>query len=108
MSTQAIAWALKQDVRPAIAKLLLIAMANRANEHGQCQASNAILAEDCSYDKDGLRKVRRLLADRGLITIIQRYTDNEGQSGRQALTSLVTLNIPETKRPPGDRRPYVS
>src|SRR5690606_21892293 len=59
MSVQAIAWAFEQYVPQPGAKLVLLALANFANEQGLCWPSQATIAELTSQ---GVRTVRRHLA----------------------------------------------
>src|SRR5690606_24694259 len=59
MSVQAIAWAFEQYVPQPGAKLVLLALANFANEHGVCWPSQETISELTSQ---GVRTVRRHLA----------------------------------------------
>lgn len=85
MSIQAIAWALGRDVRPAAAKLLLIALANYANDRGIAWPSKSTLAKDCSMDKSSICRHLQALQDAGLVKIEERTQDGV------SLTSLVTI-----------------
>jgi hypothetical protein len=87
LSIQDISWALRQDVRPAGAKLLLIALANYTNEHHVCWPSKTRLALDCSMDKRQICRHLAELQEKGLVKVEERYQD-----GAQ-ITSLVTLSV---------------
>lgn len=85
MSIQAVTWAMKQKIKPAIAKLLLIAIANYADKNGKCWPSKSRLAADCCYDKANLCKVIAALKKAGLIDVQERF-----ENGTQ-LTSIITI-----------------
>jgi hypothetical protein len=87
MSVQAIAWAIEQDVRPAMAKLLLISLANYADHNGHCWPSKMRLARDCSTDKSTVCRHLRTLREAGLLEVRERMED-----GNQK-TSIVVLPI---------------
>lgn len=90
MSIQALAWALKLTVRPAAVKLLLISIANYADDKGVAWPSKSTLARDCSIDKSGVCRHLLTLQDMGLITITERH--HEGVN----LSSLIELNTSAT------------
>ena len=87
MSIQAMTWALKQPIKPAAAKLLLIAIANYANQDGKAWPSKMTLAADCSSNKSDICKRMRQLSDMGLISVKERRVDGA------SLSSVITLNI---------------
>lgn len=95
MSIQDISWALKQDVRPAGAKLLLIALANYTNERHECWPSKATLAKDCSMDKRQICRHLAELQEKGLVRVEERYQD-----GAQ-ITSMIQLSVQCTVTPSG-------
>ena len=90
MSIQAVAWALKLTIRPAAVKLLLISIANYADDKGVAWPSKSTLAKDCSIDKSGVCRHLLTLQDMGLITITER--NHEGVN----LSSLIELNTSAT------------
>lgn len=60
-------WAFEQDVEPN-AKLVLLALANRANhETGICYPGQDLLAHECSMSSRTVRRHLRALEDRGLL-----------------------------------------
>jgi hypothetical protein len=93
LSIQDISWVLKQDVRPPVAKLLLIALANYTNERHECWPSKATLAKDCSMSKASVCAYLSKLVELGLVTVEERWQD-----GAQ-ITSKVRLMVPETVTP---------
>jgi len=90
MSIQAVAWALKLTVRPAAVKLLLISIANYADDKGVAWPSKSTLAKDCSIDKSGVCRHLHTLQEMGLIRITER--NQEGVH----LSSLIELNTAAT------------
>lgn len=76
MSVEALSWAFQQDVIPAAKKLVLIALANRADEDGYCFPGYKKLAENCSMDRRTvIRHVKDLELD-GLIEITSRQRED--------------------------------
>jgi DNA-binding MarR family transcriptional regulator len=71
-------------------KLLLLKLADRANDDGECFPGQAKLAEHCSMSERALRDNLKRLADRGLIEVEHR---NHG-SGRK--TNVYRLLIGST------------
>lgn len=90
MSIQAMSWALTQDVRPAAAKLLLIVIANYADDRSVAWPSKSRLATDCCMDKSSVCRHLEALQTMGLITITERT--HEGVN----ISSLLTLNTDAT------------
>lgn len=90
MSLQAMTWAFAQDVKPAAAKLCLLALANYSNENNKCWPSKARIATDCSADKSWVCRQLVTLREAGLITVQERVEDGAN------LTSIITLNVEAT------------
>ena len=80
MSVQAISWALAQQVRPSGAKLLLIAIANYANDSNAAWPSKATLAKDTCMSKQAVLRHLRDLQAQGLVTIEERKLGNTNLS----------------------------
>ena len=87
MSVKAIAWAVERHIKPTGAKLLLICLANYADDKGRCWPSKARLALDCSADKSSVCRWMKVLKDQGLIYVEKRY-----QSGSQ-VSSIIHLSL---------------
>lgn len=92
-------WAWGIDLPPPT-KIVLLKLADRANDDGVCWPGQASMAHDCGMSE---RSVMRHLADlekRGLILIEHR----KGENGRQStnLYHLVFSHVPGDKLAPGD------
>ena len=85
MSFKAVSWAFDQAVRPAGAKLLLMALANYANHDWQAWPSKTTLARDCASSKSSVCKWLKTLTDMGLIEVEERVIDHAHTS------SIITL-----------------
>jgi helix-turn-helix protein len=92
MSVKAITWAIEQNVTPAGAKLLLIVLANYANEKHQCWPSKVTLAADCSMSKSTVCKYLLELQQADVITVEQRF-DERFDAEALHQSSMVTLQI---------------
>jgi DNA-binding transcriptional ArsR family regulator len=103
MSVQAMTWAFEQDVEPN-AKLVLLALANRANhESGICYPGQDLLARECSMSSRTVRRHLRTLADRGLIERRARMLpEGRGRtSDEYRLACYQPANMAERSRPTG-------
>jgi Helix-turn-helix domain len=98
MSVPAIIWARKYAAGSATEKVLLLVLANYANEFGVSWPSQKTLADETAL---GERTVRRVLADmerRGVIRRIVRRRDNGSRQSDQILLSAFEGRKPA---PPG-------
>jgi Helix-turn-helix domain len=86
MSWQAAAWATKQRVGDSTLKLLLLILANYANEEGECWHSQKRISFDSEIPERTLRRKMTALVELGLIEITERRRDD----GMKA-TSLIRL-----------------
>lgn len=101
MSVQAITWAIEQDISVPAQKLLLICLANYANEDGVCWPGQKRLARDCSMTERSVRTHVKALEDAGYLTRKARRRDSD-----QTRTSdEYTLNISSRKNLPVDAGP---
>lgn len=87
-------WALKQDVKNASAKLLLISLANYADEDGICWPSITRLAGDCSASRQTVMNSTKRLIEMGLIEAKKRT----GGSEYGAKSILYTLKFTESPK----------
>jgi len=74
MSFQAMAWAVEQKTGDAIARSLLLTLANYADEHGKCWPSLNRLSDDCEMHRATVIRKLEQLSQRGLITREQKTT----------------------------------
>lgn len=72
MSVEASRWAWKQRIADPTAKLLLLKLADQANDDGVCWPSRRSLADDCGIGLSTISRKTAELADAGLLTIEQR------------------------------------
>lgn len=76
MSVEALSWAFQQEITPAAKKLVLIALANRADEDGYCFPGYNRLASQCSMARRTvIYHINSLLND-GIIEKQSRSRDN--------------------------------
>jgi DNA-binding transcriptional ArsR family regulator len=106
MSVQAMTWAFEQDVEPH-AKLVLLALANRANhETGMCYPGQELIGQECSMSSRTVRRHLKVLEERGLITRRARML-SEGR-GRTSDAYLLAFyqsdNTSERSEPTGQNR----
>jgi hypothetical protein len=89
MSIQAVAWALDQDIRDPLAKLILISLANHADHTtGFCYPPMKLIAKEASCDRRTVIRKLPLLTDGGYIRIVP---DREG---KQRLAHYYQLLLP--------------
>ena len=69
MSWQATAWTLHQKVGHCGRKLLLLAIANYADEHGYCWPSQRTLSEHAEMSLDTVQRQTKKLITQGLISV---------------------------------------
>lgn len=71
-------WAWNHRLQPS-AKVLLLALADIADDQGFCWPSNRTLAEKCCTSERTVQRMLKQFEDLGLITIERRFTE----AGRQ-------------------------
>lgn len=86
MSFQAMAWAVKQKTATPVEKLLLLMLANYADEDGHAWPSKQRLADDCCMNKATVCRNLASLQAQGLIEVTERYHPERGQA-----SSLIRL-----------------
>src|SRR5688572_24259794 len=104
MSVKAISWAIEQNVTPAGAKLLLIVLANYANDKHQCWPSKATLAADCSMSNSTVCKYLIELQQSKLISVTKRF-DERLDAKALHRSSIITLHIEGVIRVADNGRP---
>jgi len=91
MSFAATTWAVRQKV-PALAKLVLLLLADRHNgDTNRCDPSMDRLADDCGMSKDSVKRQIKVLSDRGLIRVIPRF------QGTTQLTNLYAFRMEDMR-----------
>ena len=86
MSLDAISWAFQQDIKPAVAKFVLLAMADRAGEDHTCFPSIDRLVLDTSLNRRTVLSSLRLLRAKGFIEDTNKRT---GKSNRVIVYRLI-------------------
>jgi len=76
-------WAYKQKAGGASAKLVLIKLANMANDDGECWPGNAHLATELEMDGRTIRRKLAELIDKGLVAVEPQYRDNGSQTANR-------------------------
>jgi hypothetical protein len=87
MSVKAINWAFEQQLTPT-EKVLLLALADHANDDGVCFPGHKRLERKCSLSRSTIKRGIRSLKSKGLLVIEER-TD---KSGRQT-SNVYTLDL---------------
>jgi hypothetical protein len=98
MSVQAITWALDQPVLSVTEKVILLVLANYANEYGISWPSQKTLAENAACDERTVRRTLVRLEARGVIRRIARRRGNGSRQSDMILMSAFTGRKPA---PPG-------
>lgn len=87
MSVEALSWAFQQDVTPAAKKLVLLALANRADENGCCYPGYKKLAAQCTLSRASvITHIKALEADGLLVKTSQQRDNGTDTSNRYRLT----------------------
>lgn len=75
MSFTCMAWASTQKTGSSTKKLILLMLADRANESGLCYPSQQRLADDCEMSRSAVSRNIKELESAGLLTIKHRSKD---------------------------------
>lgn len=75
MSVKAVTWALEQEIGDAIQHLLLVNLANYADQNGYCFPGQELLAKRIGRSTDSVQRHLKKLEARGLISRERRSTD---------------------------------
>lgn len=89
MSRIATDWAWSQVIKPATHKLILLSMADRADEHHCCYPSIARLEKDTGLDRKTIQKGVAAMIESGLLT------DTGKRAGATNQVRVLRLNIDE-------------
>jgi len=104
MSLRALTWAWEQELTNPSEKLVLLAIADHANDDGMCWPSMSHVAERCLLSTRQIQRITEQLVDYGLVSR-ERRKRPDGTLG----TYTYTLNIHRTPMsgPTGHPRPVV-
>lgn len=73
MSFKATTWAFEQKVGSALGKLILIKLADNANDEGYCFPGQAHIAEAVEASRETVSRQIKKLVERGFVEIVPRY-----------------------------------
>lgn len=102
MTIRAMNWAWGIELPPAM-KLVLLKLADRANDDGECWPGMDVVAEACGVSKASMIRYIQKMEEMGLVRVSKR----KGDDGRQQ-TNVYTLNMdwePGCNLTPGDVEP---
>src|SRR4030095_3986241 len=88
MSIRAINWAFNQKVGSMATKIILIKLADNANDEGFCWPSLDYVSEKCECDKTTVKRHIKRLEELNLVHIQHRNQDNTN------LSNYYHLNLP--------------
>lgn len=92
MSIQAVAWAIEQKTGSPAGKVVLICLANYADENGECWPSQATIAKETELSERSVREWLQKLEDAGIISREHR----QRQDGSRK-SDLIRLNTHPAK-----------
>lgn len=96
MSWQATAWAERQVTGSPARKVLLLVLANYADEYGVCWPSQEVLSRGTEQSLDTIQRQLRVLAKMGLIMVAARPMGRGRWPGR---TYKLNMSVAETTEP---------
>jgi DNA-binding transcriptional ArsR family regulator len=88
MSFQAMSWAVNQSCPTPTSKLILLLLANYADEHSSCFPSRETLAKLSNCDERTVRRALKQLTEAGLVTIEPRYRETGIQTSNRYFLNL--------------------
>ena len=92
MSFQAMSWAAEQNCPSSVSKLVLLMLANYANDRHQTYPSYKKLAELCACNERTVMRAINQLKELNLLTVTKRY----GEDGKQT-SNTFTLYVSDKK-----------
>jgi len=96
MSWNAVRWATDADVLSPIMKLILILLANKADDRFSCYSIRTLMAESCAGRSTFLGALKNLQVNGFVTRIAQFYESGGRRSGRHF------LNHPDASHPSGE------
>ena len=79
MSLQVMQWAWQRHINNSAHKLALLALADRADDDGECWPGVEWLIEKCSIPRRTVLRALKELEDQGFITVKRRSGDGTGR-----------------------------
>lgn len=103
MSIKAMNWAWEQRLPPN-SKLILMALADSADEIGKCWPRVRLIAEKCCASERTVQRVLKELEERGFLHIERRFRGDGGQSSNAYYLCLESppVNLSPPYPPPSD------
>ena len=88
MSFQAMSWAVTKKCPTPTSKLILILLANYADEHNSCFPSRDKIAELSNCDERTVRRSLKQLSEAGFLRVESRYRPDGGQTSNRYYLSM--------------------
>ena len=88
MSVKAIAWAWEQEALSGSQKLLLVALADHANDDGECWPGNRSLARKCGVHLATIKRTKQQLVEGGYIRVERRKRPDGSWSSSRTYLSM--------------------
>lgn len=92
MSFQAMSWAVRQYCPTPTSKLILILLANYADEHNSCFPSRDKIAELSNCDERTVRRSLKQLQESGFLRIESRYRQDGGQTSNRYFLTMDNMS----------------
>lgn len=111
MSIRAIVWAFDQECPSPAAKLVLIKLADHANDEGECWPSQGRIASDCGLARQTVNSQVKKLVELGLVAVERRRNEQGQQSNRYFLRCHILrhpLSVDVTTLSPEVTPPVIS
>jgi len=104
MSFKAMSWAASTKTHTPIQKLILLLLADRANDDGFCFPSMKTIAEDACMSRSAVMENVKKLAAQGLINVTKRTITDEESGKARNTSNLYHLNTGVVVLPDGGSR----
>lgn len=98
MSFQAMSWAVKQECKTPTSKLILILIANYADENNSAFPSKDHLSKLANCDERTIRRSLRALVDAGYVTVQDRHDASGRQTSNRYILNLDNLSNTTTSQ----------
>lgn len=95
MSWQATAWAAKQKTGSAARKVLLLVLANYADEHGICWPSQETLKVETELSEDTIQRHTKQLERSGLLKVARRRRKSGTWAGKIYQLNMRVVTMPQ-------------